>query len=136
MLWAYHRQRNCDAELAPYYLECLSGLATGRESEALQVEVATLRSQGEFSRSDILKAYKALNIDLRNKDEDHIIGVFKSRLIDAPMHEASMREQLGIIGKALKSPKIQQVARKGWAALCSSGARLMTDSFLGRDRCL
>jgi ubiquitin carboxyl-terminal hydrolase 25/28 len=115
VLWAYNRQRNCDTESAPYYLECLSGLAAGRKSEALQVGVATLRSQGEFSRSDILEAYKALNIDFRNRDEDLIIGVFKSRLIDAPIHEASMREQLGIIGKALKSPKIQQVAQKGRA---------------------
>ncbi|KAL7269842.1 ubiquitin-specific protease ubp2 [Rhizina undulata] len=122
--WAYERQRDCDPIDAPYYFECFSGIAAGRKSEILQMEVAKMRSQGAFTTSDIEESYKALNIESNTTDEDLIIGVFRSRLADAPRQEAQMRENLRIIGKAMNSQKILQIAQRAIADVGSAYAWL------------
>lgn len=111
--WAYERQRACDPENAPYYFECLSAIALGRRSEMLNVEVAKARSEGAYTSTDLSECYKYFGIDPVTRDEDWIIGVFRSRLADAPRHEHQMRTNLKMIGHALKSQKIVNVSEKG-----------------------
>ncbi|KAI5806349.1 hypothetical protein EDC01DRAFT_609601 [Geopyxis carbonaria] len=116
LLWAFSRQRTCDPDNASYYFECLVEIANGRNSEILQLEVAKLRSQGEFTSMDFLDAARALGIENPNTmDEELVIGIFRARLTDSPRQEAQMREHLSIIGKYRKSHNILQVAQKAFA---------------------
>lgn len=114
VIWAYHRQCQCDPDRAAYYFECLSGIAEGRGSEILQLEVAKLGSQGTFTRTDLVAAYKQLVVDPTEKDEDLIIGIFRSRLADSPTQETQLRDSLRIIGRARNSAKMLRVARKAF----------------------
>ncbi|KAG0642222.1 hypothetical protein HOY80DRAFT_1008062 [Tuber brumale] len=109
--WAYQRQRACDPVNAPYYFECFESIAKGRKSESLQFEVARLRSEGQFSTNDLESSYKSLGVDPVTSDDDLIIGVFKSRLADAPRQEGPMREDMRIIGTARRSEKILSFAK-------------------------
>jgi len=110
--WAYERQRACDPVNTPYYFECFESISKGRKSENLQFEVAKLRSEGQFSTSDLENSYKSLGVD-PTSDDDLIIGVFKSRLADAPRQEGPMREDMRIIGTARRSEKILSFAKLG-----------------------
>lgn len=115
VLWTYERQRDCDPAEAPYYFQCLNVLANGRNSEMLQLEAVKLRSQGEYTTDDVTDACKSLGIDSKERNEDLIIGIFRSRLADSPRQETQLRESLRIIGKSRDSAKISLVARKGTA---------------------
>ncbi|KAK6352819.1 ubiquitin-specific protease ubp2 [Orbilia brochopaga] len=112
LFWAYTRQKECDPGKAPYYLDCLTDIATGRKSEDLQLQVATLRSQGEVTTTEIRNAYAALGINPNHNDENYIIGCFHAHLSDAPKSEAILRESLGIIGRVLNNQNIINVSKK------------------------
>ncbi|RVD85020.1 uncharacterized protein DFL_003353 [Arthrobotrys flagrans] len=112
LFWAYQRQKECDPENAPFYFDCISELATGRRSEDLLLQVVTLRSQGEFSRSDVKNAYHRLGITTDFDNESFIIGNFQSRLSDAPRQEMELREGLMTIGKYLKNENIMNASKK------------------------
>ncbi|KAF3925260.1 hypothetical protein ABW20_dc0105926 [Dactylellina cionopaga] len=112
LFWSYKRQKECDPLNAAYYFDCLTDLANGRKSEDLQFEVATLKSQGEFTSTDLRNAYIDLNLALGNRDENYIIGCFHARLSDAPRQEASLRESLRIIGSALGNQRIMHASQR------------------------
>lgn len=84
----------------------------GRHSEMLNLEVAKARSEGAYTLSDVMECYKSFDIAPGTTDEDLIIGVFRSRLADAPRQEHQMRTDLKTIGLALKSQKIVAVSEK------------------------
>ncbi|KAF2685800.1 cysteine proteinase [Lentithecium fluviatile CBS 122367] len=112
--FAYRRQMAVDEANAPYYFECLQDLAVGRGSESLQGEVAVLASQGCFKRSEVTFAYRYFDIEPAHAhaiNDDHIIGVFRSRLADISQATAQeSRRQLQIIGLARGSDTIKQAA--------------------------
>ncbi|EWC48002.1 hypothetical protein DRE_02884 [Drechslerella stenobrocha 248] len=110
--WAYKRQKECDPINAPYYFDCLTDLANGRKSEDLQMDVATLRSQGEFTSTDVKNAYAQLGITYGHQVEDYIKGSFHARLADAPRQESSLREALGIIGRYIGNQNIINLSQK------------------------
>ncbi|KAK6346030.1 ubiquitin-specific protease ubp2 [Orbilia blumenaviensis] len=112
LFWAYKRQKECDPANAPFYFDCISDLASGRQSEELQLQVVTLRSQGEFSASDVKNAYHQLGITTEFNNENFIIGCFHARLSDAPRQEVALREALMTIGKSLKNETIVNVSKK------------------------
>lgn len=112
--WCYRRQITVDPLNAPYYLECLMDLATGRNSESLQMAVATSKSEGHFSVSDVRDAYRALNLDPDVELEtDVIIGKFRAFVSDSPRSEPQMRQALLMIGTARNCQAIIQAASKG-----------------------
>ncbi|KAF8449694.1 hypothetical protein BGX38DRAFT_1187333 [Terfezia claveryi] len=114
LIWCFKRQIAVDKQNAPYYLECLMDFATGRKSEALEMTVATYRSEGYFSTSDVRDAYKALNLDPDKEYEpDVIIGNFRAHVSDAPRSEAQMRQAVLMIGTSMNSPAIVLAASKG-----------------------
>lgn len=84
----------------------------GRHSDMLNIEVAKARSEGAYTLTDVTGCYKSFNITPGVTDEDLIIGVFRSRLSDAPRQEHQMRANLKTIGLALKSQKIVAVSEK------------------------
>ena len=110
--FAYERQCTCDPVNLPYYLECLQGIAEGRNSEDLRTRTAIEASTGKLSMRDIREAYRSLGLDAQNPlfDDDHIIGVFRSRVSDAPAQEGEMRQALALIGHHRRSSKIEQFA--------------------------
>ncbi|KAK6540305.1 ubiquitin-specific protease ubp2 [Orbilia ellipsospora] len=112
LCWAYQRQKDSDPIHTAYYFDCLADLAHGRKSEDLQLEVATLRSQGEFTTTDIREAYKNLGVSEGSTDETYIIGSFRSRVSDSPRQEPALRESLSIIGKAIGNQNIVLASQK------------------------
>ena len=136
--WAYERQTACDKANTPYYLECLQGIAKGRSSEDLQTKVAIEASSGKISVEDIREAYKSLGLEYQNLfyDDDTIIGMFQSRIADAPRQEIDLRRALSIIGQERDSSKIQNVASNNTVATYEQAVSWlgatedMTDDFL------
>jgi len=118
VIWAYRRQRECNPSEAPFYFECLSTVAAGRArgtmSEDLLIEVATLQSQGEFTRTEHNKACMSLGIDPNEQDEDLIIGTFHARLADAPRQESQLRNALRIMARQRHSSRLDFATRRGW----------------------
>jgi ubiquitin carboxyl-terminal hydrolase 25/28 len=114
LLFAYTRQSAVDPYNAAYYFECLQDIAIGRNSEELSTTVMTLASQGVSNRREVAAAYKYFGIEPAHApilQDDHIIGLFKSRLQDiGPAAVEESRKQLRIIGGARNSERIMQVS--------------------------
>jgi ubiquitin carboxyl-terminal hydrolase 25/28 len=114
LLFSFQRQAAVDEPNAPYYFECLQDLALGRNSEGLQSQVGMLASQGYFKRSEVALAYRYFDMDPAHEsflNDDHIIGVFKSRLGDiSPAAAEEARRQLRIIGHTRNSDNIMAAA--------------------------
>lgn len=100
-----------DTPNGSYYYECIQDLAVGRESDFLQTQVAILASQGLVSRREAQAAYRYFGIDPAHANainDEHIIGVFKSRLSDiSPSLVEEARKQLRVIGDARGSALIR-----------------------------
>ncbi|KAI9791044.1 MAG: ubiquitin-specific protease ubp2 [Candelina submexicana] len=114
IIFAYERQKLCDIDNAPYYLECLQDLGELRQSEILQTKAVMMQSEGEISTKDIREAYRYFGFDSQSSslNDETIIGVFQSRLSDAPRQEADARLALRIIGQSRGSEKILHLALK------------------------
>lgn len=111
LAWAYQQQVRCDPSNKPYYLDCLEDLAKGRESADLGETFAMAKSLGEIGLKEIDEAYKFFALDPENiEGDDHVIGVYNSRIAAAPRQKDPAKEALLIIGKARNSQKIQKVA--------------------------
>ena len=112
--FAYDRQIASDPDNTPYYLECLQGIAAGRHSEELQTKVAIEASGDKISFGDVRAAYKELGLTVNgNHEDDTIIGIFKSRIVDAPKQEPELRRALTVIGQNRSSQKLQVMASQG-----------------------
>jgi ubiquitin carboxyl-terminal hydrolase 25/28 len=110
--FAYNRQRECDPNHSPYYLECLVGVQKGRQSDELLIEVTKADSRGEATETAIENAYKFFDISPETlSGDDYIIGVFRSRIESAPRQAEDAKKCLEIIGKARGSAKIQDEAK-------------------------
>ncbi|KAI9743337.1 MAG: ubiquitin-specific protease ubp2 [Claussenomyces sp. TS43310] len=109
--FAYRRQCACDPSNKPYYLECLEDIANGRNSEDLQEELVMAVSLGGQTQKAIDDAYKFFRLDpYEFHDDDHIIGLYRSRVEAAPRQAEEARACLTIIGKARESAKVQEEA--------------------------
>ncbi|TVY26416.1 Ubiquitin carboxyl-terminal hydrolase [Lachnellula hyalina] len=111
LTWAYERQCQCDPENKPYYLDCLTGIANGRESADLQTKVALVESAGEYGQQAIEQGYHYFGLDYKTPEEDdHIMGLYKSRIESAPRTKDECKKHLLIIAKARNSDKIAALA--------------------------
>ncbi|TVY90339.1 Ubiquitin carboxyl-terminal hydrolase [Lachnellula willkommii] len=109
--WAYDRQCQCDPENKPYYLDCLTGLANGRESADLQTKVALVESAGEYGQQAIEQGYHYFGLDYKTPEEDdHIMGLYRSRIESAPRTKEDCKKHLLVIAKARNSDKIAALA--------------------------
>ena len=119
LIYAYDQQVATDYKHVKYYLECLQSLQAGRGSETLQIKVDIEAANDRISFQDVKKAYRDLDIDPRAKiDDDTIIGVFNSRVVDATKQEDEMRRALRILGVDRSSQKIQIIASQGTQSKC------------------
>jgi ubiquitin carboxyl-terminal hydrolase 25/28 len=109
--WAYDRQCTCDPSNKPYYLDCLEDLAKGRESSDLQMKVVMATSAGELGQKAIEESYKYFNLDPDSVEgDDHIMGLYRSRIESAPRQKDEARECLLTIAKHRHSEKIKALA--------------------------
>lgn len=98
ILYAYVKQTRCDEPNKPYYLDCLAGIAIGRNTEFLQMELAKEVSAGELRLSAIHEAFKFFAIDpYTTEGDDHIIGLFRSRIDSAPRQKDEARYVFSLI---------------------------------------
>lgn len=109
--WAYDRQCQCDPVNKPYYLDCLNGIANGRGSPDLQTRVVMAQSAGEHGLKAIEDSYKFFGLDADTKEGDeHVMGLYKSRIESAPRQKDEARNCLLIIAKHRNSDKIEALA--------------------------
>ncbi|PQE32454.1 ubiquitin carboxyl-terminal hydrolase protein [Rutstroemia sp. NJR-2017a WRK4] len=109
--WAYDRQCECDPQNKPYYLDCLLDISTGRKSSDLELKATTVISTGQVSLKDITQAYAFFGIKKNHAEGDnHIIGVYKSRIESAPRQKDEARNCLLTIAKDRGSKAIEAVA--------------------------
>jgi ubiquitin carboxyl-terminal hydrolase 25/28 len=120
LAFAFDRQAATDAVGGPYYYDCISKIAKKRNSEVLEIKVATLASEGYFGQEDVTKAYRYFAMDPRQAhlySDDNIRGMFESRLVSVqPWQEPEMRETLRIIGCSRGSKELQDAAANGECA--------------------
>lgn len=108
--WAYERQCLTDPKNKPYYFDCIKDLAAGRESTELDMKVAMAVSAGEVGIKDIESAYQYFGIspDTREGDE-HIAGLYRSRIESAPRQKEEARERLSILANARNSMLLEEL---------------------------
>lgn len=109
--WAYERQCECDPANKPYYLDCLMGIANGRQSSDLELKVVMATSAGQHGLKEIEDAFKFFALDPdKSEGDDHIIGVYMARIDSAPRQKDEARQCLKVIASARNSEKIRAVA--------------------------
>ena len=114
LIYAYEQQVATDHKNVKCYLECLQSLQAGRGSETLQIKVDIEAANDRISFRDVRKAYRDLDIDPRaNIDDGTVVGIFNSRVADAPKQEDEMRRALRILGVHRSSQRIQIAASQG-----------------------
>ncbi|KAK9240787.1 hypothetical protein V1525DRAFT_393908 [Lipomyces kononenkoae] len=109
LLQTFDRQNACDPANAAYYLECLREISTARESEELQIRVVEMQSLGALTRDDLKNAYAEFGIDDPDSfnDDSIIVGVYKTRLQDAPARASKLKSALQVIADARNSAEIR-----------------------------
>lgn len=109
--YAYRRQVAHDPPNIPIYFECLRDVALERRSDVLQTEVGMEESVGRYTASALEQAHTTFGIGRQDTVEDEtVIGMFHSRLMDTPSQESELRHHLRIIGSWRESHKILAVA--------------------------
>lgn len=108
--WAYDRQCQNDPANKAYYLDCLEGIARGRDSSDLQMRVVMATSAGNHGLKAIEESYKFFDLTPEAAEgDDHIMGVYKSRIASAPRQKDEARQCLAIIAKHRESAKIEEL---------------------------
>jgi ubiquitin carboxyl-terminal hydrolase 25/28 len=111
-MFAYDRQAICDPAQTPYYFDCLQSISDHRQSEDLQVKVATLQSQGMVSQRDLRAAYRFLDVNPGDTD-DHIANKFSVRQSNSGSQaQEAGREALQKIGMARASQRLIRAAKQ------------------------
>ena len=116
MEFAHDRQALCDPAAQAYYLECLQVITEDRQTEQLQMKLATLQSQDVVSRRDLRAAYRFLNIQLRDASDvsdARVVELFQAQQPDlgvAAQEEA--RSHLYKIGVSRNSTLIINASRQ------------------------
>jgi hypothetical protein len=112
--YAYERQVAQDQTNIPYYFGFLRDVALERRSELLETKLSLEESIGRFSAHALEQAFQSFGISRQDAlDDDNIIGMFRSRLMDMPAHEGELRQNLRIVGNWRQSDKILAVADNG-----------------------
>lgn len=95
---AYIKQVEDDSANAVFYLECLQDINQQLRSPKINQILEEEISKGLFTRLDLDRAYKALEIDHPNEiDEEGIIAVFQIRCVDSPERETEFENALRVI---------------------------------------
>jgi hypothetical protein len=95
---AYTKQVEDDPANAVFYLECLQDIGASTQSRKIKDFTEEQRAKGLFTRFDLQRAYRTLEIDLPEEiDDDGVFAVFQSRCADAPERDAEFQSALSVI---------------------------------------
>ncbi|OWO97968.1 hypothetical protein B2J93_3766 [Marssonina coronariae] len=110
--WAYDRQCKCDPANKPYYFDCLEDIAKGRASSDLQMKVTMAVSIGEYGLKTLEEAYGLFGLSPdTNEGDDHVMGLYKSRIASAPKQKSEAMAALLVIAKHRNSEQIEALAK-------------------------
>jgi ubiquitin carboxyl-terminal hydrolase 25 len=117
LTFAFDRQRDCDPQNTPYYFDCISEIAAQRKSsEDLILKLTLLKSEGFYSKRDVLDALRHFRFEaninsLQYLDEQHVKGTYMNYIEATAVHtHAESREKLRVIAKAMNSKMLEDVA--------------------------
>jgi ubiquitin carboxyl-terminal hydrolase 25 len=132
--FAFDRQVAADPDNYDYYLECLQGIARGRNSDSLTIKYATALSLRPPDQAHLEEAFRYFGLDPRiytTIGDDEIIGNYRSRLGSVPVYqEEEMRRMLRIIGDARQSEAILAEASNGMIEFVSKQKTLCLSNFI------
>lgn len=95
---AYEKQVKDDPGNILFYLECLQDIGNSLPSRRINQYTESQASKGVFTRFDLGRACRTLEIDDPNKvTEEGLIAVFHSRCTDAPHREREFQLALKVI---------------------------------------
>ncbi|KAK2628937.1 hypothetical protein QTJ16_002040 [Diplocarpon rosae] len=110
--WAYDRQCKCDPANKPYYFDCLEDIAKGRQSSDLQMKVTMAISIGEYGLKTLEEAYGLFGLlPDTSEGDDHVMGLYKSRIASAPKQKSEAMAALLVIAKHRNSEQIEALAK-------------------------
>jgi ubiquitin carboxyl-terminal hydrolase 25/28 len=100
--------------LFPPVLNCISRIASVRDSEALRFLLATERSQRHYTTDDLDAAYAALGLDVsstRKIDEELIMAAFTGRMLDVtdPTRKRVLHDACELIATSRGSDTLRAV---------------------------
>ena len=101
---AYRKQISDDPTNTAFYLECLQDIGFSTNSRTLQVYAEKEIVNGIYTRFELERAYKTLEIDHPDGiDDEGVLAVFQSRCIDVPNREKDFLHALDVIQHFRKS---------------------------------
>lgn len=81
-----------------FYLECLQDIGSSMQNRKINQFADGQAAQGVYTRFDLQKAYRTLEIDHPDGiDDDGLIAVFHSRCADVMRRESDFRHALNVI---------------------------------------
>ncbi|KAF2717641.1 cysteine proteinase [Polychaeton citri CBS 116435] len=108
--FAYDRQFAVDPTSQPLWLSHLQQIASDRQSDSLQIKVATLASMGYVSRKDLDDAYREIGVSAYDSDE-RILNLFQAVLPDSSLErQNTLRSMLSKIGTFRDSQALKNAA--------------------------
>lgn len=108
--FAYDRQCFVDPNSQPLWLSHLQKIASDRQSDNLQIKVATLASMGYVSRKDLDDAYRELGVSAYDSD-DRILNLFQAVLPDSSLErQNTLRSMLSKIATFRNSQALKNAA--------------------------
>lgn len=95
---AYIKQVEDDPTNTVFYLECLQDIGSSTKNRIINQFAQGQVANGIFTRFELQKAYKTLEIDHPDDiDDDGVYAVFQSRCMDAPGRERDFKFALNVI---------------------------------------
>lgn len=107
VIHAYQKQVEDDPIRLMFYLECLQDIGSSTQSRTINQYTEKEIAKGIFTRFELQRAYKILEVDHPDGiDDDGILAVFQSRCIDVPERETDFMHALKVIQYYRKSDAI------------------------------
>jgi hypothetical protein len=122
VMYAFRKQAVWIPEQSAFFYDGVLEVSQKRLSEDMNVNVATLASQGYFTRDEVKEAYRYLGFNDQAKNwstlsvlsDNDILGQFDSRRQNtAKSQESELRHKLRIIAKSRASAMLQSVSENG-----------------------
>jgi hypothetical protein len=104
---AYNKQVEDDPAHLTFYHECLEDIGISTSARKIRQFVDRNRPDGIYTRFDLQRAYRTLEIDMPDEiGDDGIVAVFYSRCADLPEREREFQAALDTI-QHFRGPTIQ-----------------------------
>jgi hypothetical protein len=110
---AYRRQISDDPDNTLFYLECLQDIGRATSSQTINNLVEQEIVNGLYTRFELQRAYKTLEIDHPEEiDDEGVVAVFQSRCIDVPNRERDFQHAVTVIQHFRKSNVIGETTAR------------------------